>query len=119
MHTQLFDVKQMENRRWITPDKKIVHFLESKLFVCENPRYDDNLQGYYEIWVSRWNKNTKVDLIHVYFEPGLQGDGDNPVMEETLIRHRKAPNEDIKTLCEFVQELIEVAKERTAILSDN
>jgi hypothetical protein len=116
MYAELFDIKKMEKRTWISQDKKFIEFLESSMFICKDPRYDDGLHGHYEIQVTKWAKNTKVALVHIFFDPGLMGDGDKPDLDETVIQVLKAPNDDLKTLCTFVAELMEIANKRTAFI---
>ena len=116
MYAELFDINKMEKRTWISQDKKFIEFLESSMFICKDPRYDDGLYGHYEIQVTRWAKNTKVALVHILFDPGLMGDGDKPDLDETFIQVRKAPNDDMETLCKFVDELIELADKKTSFI---
>jgi hypothetical protein len=113
MYAELFDIKKMEKRTWISQDKK---FIESSMFICKDHRYDDGLYGHYEIQVTRWAKNTKVALVHILFDPGLMGDGDKPDLDETFIQVRKAPNDDMETLYKFVNELIELANKKTSFI---
>jgi hypothetical protein len=116
MYAELFDINKMEKRTWISPDGKFIDFLESSMFICKDPRYDDGLYGHYEIQVTRWAKNTKVALVHILFDPGLMGDDDKPDLDETFIQVRKAPNDDMETLCKFVDELIELANKKTSFI---
>ena len=43
MYAELFDINKMEKRTWISPDGKFIDFLESSMFICKDPRYDDGL----------------------------------------------------------------------------
>jgi hypothetical protein len=114
MYKELFDTNKMQKRIWISPDKKLINFLENSMFICKDPFNDD--MGHYEIQVTRWAKNTKVALVHVFFDPGLIGDGDKPDLDETVIQFRQAPNDDIETLCKFVAELVAIANQRVSFI---